>query len=297
MAAADADDATLREFIAVLDAHRKECERECKYVEADIAKRRLAELRALAESREVDTVASRQHAQRQGVEEAQMLEFQQFNTLWDQKFREYDERAAELLDAMRQRHLLDQDEFRKGVEAGPAHRPKASKELLDLRRKQVMVAKQGDYADAQKLKTRADALEAEEAERHGREAEQHALLAEVKFMRRQEQELNALRKRIQTGAEEQRHARELDLERLLQRYQNVKSELEAQQTAERHRQKKGAAGQGLLQSGLGSSASVARRSSAGAIPRRPASAARGATPASRAPGFSAARTPAPPKWR
>ena len=153
MAAADADDATLREFIAVLDAHRKECERECKYVEADIAKRRLAELRALAESREVDTVASRQHAQRQGVEEAQMLEFQQFNTLWD-KFREYDERAAELLDAMRQRHLLDQEEFRKSVEAGPAHRPKASKELLDLRRKQVMVAKQGDYADAQKLKTR-----------------------------------------------------------------------------------------------------------------------------------------------
>ena len=122
--------------------------------------------------------------------------------------------------------------------AGPAHRPKASKELLDLRRKQVMVAKQGDYADAQKLKTRADALEAEEAERHEREAEQHALLAEVKFMQRQEQELNALRKRIQTGAEEQRHARELDLERLLQRYQNVKSELEAQQNLERIRSEK-----------------------------------------------------------
>ena len=153
MAAADADDATLREFIAVLDAHRKECERECKYVEADIAKRRLAELRALAESREVDTVASRQHAQRQGVEEAQMLEFQQFNTLWDQKFREYDERAAELLDAMRQRHLLDQDEFRKGVEAGPAHRPKASKELLDLRRQlaQLVVAAHAQIREVTQL--------------------------------------------------------------------------------------------------------------------------------------------------
>ena len=214
-----------------------------------------------------------------------MLEFQQFNTLWDQKFREYDERAAELLDAMRQRHLLDQDEFRKGVEAGPAHRPKASKELLDLRRKQVMVAKQGDYADAQKLKTRADALEAEEAERREREAEQHALLAEVKFMQRQEQELNALRKRIQTGAEEQRHARELDLERLLQRYQNVKSELEAQQTAERHRQKKAPPARA-------SSSRVWARpppSRAAAPPARsrgrPASAARGATPASRAPGW------------
>lgn len=56
---------------------------------------------------------------------------------------------------------------------------------------------------------------------------------EAKFKRRQKQELVALQKRIQSGREEQKKQRQLDLERLLQRYQNVKAELQQQQNLER----------------------------------------------------------------
>ena len=49
------------------------------------------------------------------------------------------------------------------------------------------------------------------------EREQQALGTEGKLLHRQEQELKALRKRITSGAEEQRQARQQDLERLLQR--------------------------------------------------------------------------------
>ena len=35
-----------------------------------------------------------------------MLEFQQFNAMWDRKAKEYEERAGELLEAMRQRHQV-----------------------------------------------------------------------------------------------------------------------------------------------------------------------------------------------
>ena len=49
------------------------------------------------------------------------------------------------------------------------------------------------------------------------EREQQALGTEGKLLHRQEQELKALRKRISSGAEEQRQARQQDLERLLQR--------------------------------------------------------------------------------
>jgi len=59
-----------------------------------------------------------------------------------------------------------------------------------------------------------------------------------KFKAKQTGELLALRKRIQTGREEQKKQRQLDLERLLQRYQNVKSELESQQNIERIRAEK-----------------------------------------------------------
>ena len=225
-----------------------------------------------------------------------MLEFQQFNIVWDKKMQQYEDHADELVEAMQERHQGELREFQRKL-LGKQQKPKFSRELLNLRKIQEHLAKQKDYTEAHKMKLKSDALEAWELEKWRNLKQQEMFQKEAKFKHRQQQELLALQKRIQTGREEQKKQRQMDLERLLQRYQNVKSELEAQQTAERHRQKKGAAGQGLLQSGLGSSASVARRSSAGAIPRRPASAARGATPASRAPGFSAARTPAPPKWR
>lgn len=46
---------------------------------------------------------SRQIAERLGVEEAHMLEFQQFNLIWDKKMAEYEEHAEELVEAMKVR--------------------------------------------------------------------------------------------------------------------------------------------------------------------------------------------------
>lgn len=99
------------------------------------------------------------------------------------------------------------------------------------------------YAEAHKIKLKADALEAWELERWHSQRQQDLLGKEGKFKHVKQQELVALQKRIQTGREEQKKQRHQDLERLLQRYQNVKAELEAQQNLERVRMEK------LVQSG------------------------------------------------
>lgn len=44
---------------------------------------------------------SRQIAERLGVEEAHMLEFQQFNAVWDKKMTDYEKNAGELVSAMK----------------------------------------------------------------------------------------------------------------------------------------------------------------------------------------------------
>jgi len=250
--------AAVAEFVQILDEHRKTCEREGKYIEADIAKKRLEELRQHEDNRKQEGLRSRQIAQRLGVEEAHMLEFQQFNSMWDNKMKEYEQRAGELLEAMRQRHVLDLREFHKKKEEATTMRPKHSKDLLDLRKIQVTLAKQGDYAEAQRVKVQGDGLEATEVERARQEREQQTLGTEGKLLHRQEQELKALRKRITSGAEEQRQARQQDLERLLQRYHNVKSELESQQHTERIRSSKVGSSLNILgnygNSGLGATA-------------------------------------------
>ena len=91
------------------------------------------------------------------------------------------------------------------------------------------------YHEAHRIKLRADQLEAWELEKLRNKTQQGMYAKEARFTQKQAQELGALAKRIQTGREEQKKQRQLDLERLLQRYQNVKSELEAQQNLERVR--------------------------------------------------------------
>ena len=91
------------------------------------------------------------------------------------------------------------------------------------------------YTEAHKIKLKCDALEAWELEKWKNQKQQEMFQREAKFKHQKQQELIALQKRIQTGREEQKKQRELDLERLLQRYRNVKNELEAQQNLERIR--------------------------------------------------------------
>ena len=85
----DYEDTAVAEFLSILEEHRKNCERQGKYVEAEIAKNRLEELKLHEYNRRKEAMRSRQIAERLGVEEAHMLEFQQFNHIWDQKMAEY----------------------------------------------------------------------------------------------------------------------------------------------------------------------------------------------------------------
>ena len=133
-----------------------------------------------------------------------------------------------------ERHQGELREFQRKL-LGKQQKPKFSRELLNLRKIQEHLAKQKDYTEAHKMKLKSDALEAWELEKWRNLKQQEMFQREAKFKHRQQQELLALQKRIQTSREEQKKQRQMDLERLLQRYQNVKSELEAQQNLERIR--------------------------------------------------------------
>jgi len=230
----NAEDSAVADFLQILEEHRKNCERQGKYVEAEIAKNRLEELKLHEENRRKEAMRSRQIAERLGVEEAHMLEFQQFNMVWDKKMTEYERHAEELVEAMKERHAAELRGFQSNL-LQKQQRPKFSRELLNLRRIQEHLAKQKDYTEAHKIKLKCDALEAWELEKWQNSKQQEMFQREAKFKHQKQQELIALQKRIHTGREEQKKQRQMDLERLLQRYQNVKSELEAQQNLERIR--------------------------------------------------------------
>ena len=130
---ADNEDSAVQDFLEILEEHRKNCERQGKYVEAEIAKNRLDELKLHEENRRREAMRSRQIAERLGVEEAHMLEFQQFNLIWDRKMAEYEKHAEELGEAMKERHAAELRDYQRRL-MGRQIRPKYSKDLLNLRK-------------------------------------------------------------------------------------------------------------------------------------------------------------------
>jgi len=88
-----------------------------------------------------EAMRSRQIAERLGVEEAHMLEFQQFNVIWDKKMAEYEDHSEELIEAMKERHEAELRDYQRTL-LSKELRPKFSKDLLNLRRIQDTLAKQ-----------------------------------------------------------------------------------------------------------------------------------------------------------
>ena len=224
-------------LFGALEKHTKQCVASGSYMEADIVKQRLIQLHQHEDDEREASLRARQVSQRLGIEEAHMLEFQSFNVMWDRTMREYDDRAKDLLETMRQRHKLDLHEL--CTKSAASHDSlKRSPILLDLRRTEQALATQGEFAEAHEVKLRADHLEASEWSRASAEREQQLAKAEAATLHRQDKEVSAIRQRIQTGAEEQRVARQQDLERLLRRYHNIKAELESQQRQEANRRRR-----------------------------------------------------------
>ena len=72
-------------------------------------------------------------------------------------------------------------------------------------------------SEAQRTKTQADALEIKEHAQWKAKRDAKIASLEDQFLRKQALEMHGLLKRIQSGREEQKHARKTELERLLQR--------------------------------------------------------------------------------
>lgn len=226
-------DPKVLQFLQILEEYRIKCEEEGAYLEAARAHKQLGILRKQEEKRQQKVIQARHISERQDVQLAHNMQFQEFNKAWDKYLDEYDQMAQMYIQQMTERHALVLLEFQKQVRAELAARPpKWSRALLDQRRKQHINARNKNYAMAQKLKKISDINE--EKERKEMEQDQALIFArrEAKFRAQQQTELQALLKRIECRRREHIKQKELDTKRLLQRNRNVMAVLENKQAAE-----------------------------------------------------------------
>eukprot|EP00760_Papus_ankaliazontas_P016965 PhM_4_TR16973/c0_g1_i1/m.78832 len=222
-------DVALDEYIKVLAEYRRSCEDKGNYREAELVQHVLKHLKLEEESRHVRALTEQQEMERQGLEEAHLLEFQTFNRIWNERIDAFEERQLDLEASALERHSMDLAKFHAQMTEQMPRRIKFSKDLLNLRNIQETLAKQKSYAEAQKIKERADQLEQQELEDLKRDRGEVYKKKESQILARHRNELLAMRKRMERGRLELERSRKRELEMLLQRYNNVKRGLEGQQ--------------------------------------------------------------------
>jgi hypothetical protein len=226
-------DPKVMEFIAILEEYRLKCEEDGNYLEAQRADTQLTALRRQEFKRQSKSLKARQIAERQDVQIAHNMQFNDFNQAWDQYMEEYDRMAQAYVKQMTEKHTADlvafQDKLQQEILERP---PKFSKELIEWRRRQHRLAQQKSYTEAQKIKQIADEVEADERAKMSEELRAVFARKEAKLRQQQQAELAALLKRIDGRRKEHLKQRNLDSKRLLQRNRNVQSVLESKQVSE-----------------------------------------------------------------
>merc|ERR1712000_476502 len=131
----------IQDFLDILEKHRIQCQKDGKFQEAELAKQRLIELKAQETQRKKDNLRSKQLSERLEVEEAHLLEFNQFNQQWDSRQQQYFEHAQELEAKMAEKHQQELEEFREKSESLISLTSKPSVELLNNQKIQDILAK------------------------------------------------------------------------------------------------------------------------------------------------------------
>ena len=232
-------EADIEEFIEILEEHCKQCEQSGKYVEAEMAKNRIKELREQKKQMDMDELQTRQQNENIELEETHIMEFNNFNQEWDKRMNEFQIHSSQLIKALEDKHISEHEEYRNSLEQKLPIKFKPSPELLNLRKIQLSLAKQKEYKEAHQVQVRAQKLEKFEHDKYMEDRAIKIENLEQKLFQKQENEMDALRKRIIAGENEQKKQRAIELERMFQRYQNVKKELESQHKMERIRLEKG----------------------------------------------------------
>jgi len=115
------------------------------YIEADVAKNRIQELRQQQEIKQMEDLKSKHLSLKLEVEQAHMEEFNGFNQAWDQRMNEFEQKSKEDQEKMENKHQEEFSEMTEQIKTKIPEKPKPSSEILNLKKIQMNLVKQKEY--------------------------------------------------------------------------------------------------------------------------------------------------------
>jgi hypothetical protein len=221
-----------RDSLRELETQRDSLEDQGRYLEAEAVHQRLVELKINEETRRRDTARAENMMRLLGVDEKHLTDVQEFNGKWDDKIREFERESDTLMRQLKEKHETTLQALRVEIEKFLLRESlertfPPSKTLIELRRAEKALARQREYKQANSVKVTADELEEQEHIERQTRGREHVLLKEERLKEKHRQELTVLNQKIASTRSVLQEQRKQEFALLLQRYQNMKADIES----------------------------------------------------------------------
>lgn len=161
-----------------------------------------------------------------------MLEFQSFIDSWDKRIAEQRQFSEQELFAMIDRHERENIQLDEALSKQIPLKPKSTSEILNLIKIKEGLIKTREYAEAQNVQKEINKVSKIELENWENERKRKINNRKIQLEKKQKIEIEALRIRLKAAEDELTKNKAVELQRLLQKYQNIKKDLESYQNHE-----------------------------------------------------------------
>lgn len=159
-------------------------------------------------------------------------ELDDFNNLWDDKFKKLEDKSKSLEDSLNQKHNRQMNELYEFLEMKLPKNVKFSKSYLELKSQEGNLVKLGKFKEAALIKKKIDEVEKFDNDKFNKDKYEKIKSESVRTANKHMNEKASLRKKIEIEFEVLKKERQTNLEKLLLKYKNRKAELENQQKLE-----------------------------------------------------------------
>jgi hypothetical protein len=216
----------------ILKDQCKAYERDGNFKKAHQLSKQIEEHLLKEEEKLCKDIQSKHENERIELEDSHLLEYQEFIASWDKRLSSHTKESDHQVFLMIEKQKREKIQLLERLDKQIPLTPKPSSELLNMIKIQEGLIKQKDYGEAHKVQERVIMITRTEKLNWDKERKRKIMQQEAHLDKKQEIELNALQKRLQTVEDEMKVVRTAELENLLQKYQNAKKELQNYQIQE-----------------------------------------------------------------
>ena len=221
----------IEEYIKLLEEFQNKCEVEAKFVEADLAQKKIAQLQKIKNKKNLLDKKNQQILEKDKLERTQKEELDEFNKEQDKKFYELNEKFQEMHNKLEEEHNSQLKALQQKYEEKYSNYIiKPSPELINLNKKLELYVQKKDYKNAHQ--TQIDIANLTKIEKEKFEKEKfRTIQKEIEnLQKKQLNETKGLEQKIQSIYNNFKKNRAIKVQELLLKYKNQFRDLENKQS-------------------------------------------------------------------